>query len=135
MEQLGKWAVAAGGASVSYFFGGWGAALDILLLVVIIDYLTGMVAGFIEGGLKSKVGFVGIARKVGIFVVVVIAHKVDALLGQSHFLRDTAVIFYIVNELLSILENCGRVGVPIPPALREAIQVLKKKSEQKEERK
>jgi hypothetical protein len=52
MEQVGKWAVAAGGTTVSYFFGGWGAALDILPLAVILAHLTGMVTGFIEGGLN-----------------------------------------------------------------------------------
>lgn len=135
MEQTIKWVAAAGGATVSYFFGGWGAALDILLYLVIVDFFTGMVAGFAEKGLISKTCFVGIARKVIIFALVAAAHKIDTLLGQAHFLRDTVVLFYIVNEALSILENCGRVGVPIPPALREAILVLKKKSEQKEERK
>ncbi|MDT2171299.1 phage holin family protein [Paenibacillus larvae] len=129
MEKVLKPAVAAGGGAVSYLFGGWGAALDILLFCVIVDYITGMISAFLEGILVSKAGYIGIARKITIFILVVISHKIDIYLGQSPFLRDAVVIFYIFNEMVSILENCGRIGVPIPPFLKEAIAVLKGKSE------
>lgn len=136
MEKVLKPAVAVGGGAVSYLFGGWGAALDILLFCVIIDYISGMIAAFLEGTLVSKAGYIGIARKIAIFILVVISHKIDLFLGQSPFLRDAVVIFYILNEMLSILENCGRIGVPIPPVLKEAIAVIKGKSEkERQERK
>lgn len=88
-----------------------------------------MISAFLEGTLVSKAGYIGIARKITIFILVVISHKIDIYLGQSPFLRDAVVIFYIFNEMVSILENCGRIGVPIPPFLKEAIAVLKGKSE------
>ncbi len=127
MENLGKWLLAVGSWLVSYLFGGWSAVLGVLLFFVILDYLTGVAAGGATGKLKSKIGLIGIARKVFIFAMVAVGHLVDGILGDGHLFRDTVAFFYIANELLSITENGGKLGAPIPNVIKQAIEVLKGK--------
>lgn len=126
-----KSAVAAGGAAISYFYGGWSALLQVLLAFVVIDYVTGVLASAMEGKLSSAIGAKGIAKKVLIFVIVAVAHLVDTSLGEAHVFRDATIFFYLANELLSILENAGRVGLPIPPMITKAVQVLQGKGDAK----
>ncbi|WP_426642078.1 phage holin family protein [Paenibacillus illinoisensis] len=127
MENLGKWLLAVGSWLVSYLFGGWSAVLGVLLFFVILDYLTGVAAGGATGKLKSKIGLIGIARKVFIFAMVAVGHLVDGILGDGHIFRDTVAFFYIANEMLSITENGGKLGAPIPNVIKQAIEVLKGK--------
>lgn len=129
-----KFCTALGSSAVTYFYGGWSGVLGVLLALVIIDYVTGLFAAAVEGkkgtgpGLKSKIGLIGIARKVFIFAMVAVSHLIDGVLGDSHLFRDAVAYFYMENELRSILENGGRLGVPIPPVIRQAVEVLKSKS-------
>ncbi|WP_426334249.1 phage holin family protein [Paenibacillus silvae] len=126
-DTLWKWGIALMSSSASYFFGGWSGVLGVLLVFVILDYLTGIAAAGMTGKLESNVGMFGIARKVFIFAMVSVAHLVDGVLGDGHLFRDAVAFFYIANELLSIIENGGKLGAPIPPAIRQAIEVLKGK--------
>lgn len=126
-----KAAAAFAGAILSFLFGGWSALLGVLLVFVATDYVTGFAAAALQGQLSSAVGLRGIAKKVGIFVMVAVAHLVDTTLGEAHLLRDATLFFYLANELLSIVENLGRIGVPIPPVIRRAIGVLQSKSGEK----
>lgn len=126
-DTLWKWGIALMSSSASYFFGGWSGVLGVLLVFVIFDYLTGIAAAGMTGKLESNVGMFGIARKVFIFAMVSVAHLVDGVLGDGHLFRDAVAFFYIANELLSIIENGGKLGAPIPPAIRQAIEVLKGK--------
>lgn len=95
-----------------------------MFTLVIIDYVIGLFAAGAEGkkstgpGLKSKIGLIGIARKVFIFTMVAVSHLIDGVLGDSHLFRDAVAYFYMANELLSILENGGRLGAPIPLVAR-----------------
>ena len=131
METQIKAAAAVGGAIVSFLFGGWSALLTILLAFVVLDYISGVLAAAKEGRLNSEVGAWGIAKKVGTFVIIAAAHLVDTALGDAHLFRDAAVFFFLANELLSVIENTGRIGVPIPPVLQQAVEVLRGKGEQK----
>jgi toxin secretion/phage lysis holin len=127
-----KTIVALGGGAVSYLFGGWSPLLGILLAFVVIDYITGFVAAGIEGKLASEVGLKGIAKKVFIFVMVAVAHLADQAIGPETLpilIRDAAIFFYLANELLSIIENSGRIGLPVPPIIVKAVELLKNKSE------
>ena len=74
-------------------------------------------------------GFVGIAKKVAIFFLVAVAHLVDVAIGQGDVVRDATIFFYLANELVSILENCGRLGLPVPEVIKKAVVVLKNKGE------
>lgn len=131
METQIKAAAAVGGAIVSFLFGGWSALLTILLAFVVLDYISGVLAAGKEGKLNSDIGLWGIARKVSIFVVVAIAHLVDTALGDAHLFRDAAIFFYLANEVLSITENLGRIGAPIPGIIKQAVEVLRGKSDVK----
>ncbi|MFD3258163.1 holin family protein [Paenibacillus lentus] len=127
MENVIKASLAAGSFAASFLFGGWSPLLNILLAFVIIDYATGVGAAAKEGKLNSTVGGWGIAKKVSIFAIVAVAHLVDTALGGSHLFRDAAIFFYLANELLSLIENAGRLGAAIPPGLKKAVEVLKGK--------
>jgi toxin secretion/phage lysis holin len=116
------------GAVVGYLFGGWSVLLQILLALVIIDYVTGLLASGVEGKLSSKVGFKGIAKKIMIFCLVAVGHLIDKAIGDGSMIQNAIIFFYLGNELLSILENAGRTGLPVPDQIKNAINVLKGKS-------
>lgn len=132
LEQIYRFLCAIAGGVASYLWGGWSLALETLLVFVVIDYATGVIAGARHGELSSKKGFKGILFKVSIFAVVAVAHKVDQMLGDGHFFRDSTITFYILNEALSIIENVGKIGVPIPDEVKRAIEVLRGKQKEKE---
>lgn len=128
--------VAGAGAITGYLYGSWDTLLQVLLIFVIVDYLTGIIAGGANGKLSSKVGFRGILKKVLIFIIVAVAHwvdvAVDVALGENvAIFRNATIFFYLANELLSITENAGEMGVPIPEKLKNAVEILKGKEEEK----
>jgi toxin secretion/phage lysis holin len=125
METFCKMIAAIVGAVASTLWGGWSMALQTLFLFVTIDYMTGLLASSVERKLSSQVGFKGITRKVMIFAVVTVAHLIDQRLGGGHLFRDGTISFYICNETLSIMENIGRMGLPIPDSISKALEVLK----------
>ena len=139
MERLDiifKSIVAGTGAVTGYLYGGWDTLLQVLLIFVIVDYLTGIIAGGTNGKLSSKVGFRGILKKVLIFIIVAVAHWVDVAVGVAlgedvAIFRNATIFFYLANELLSITENAGEMGVPIPEKLMNAVEILKGKEEEK----
>ena len=129
-------AVGAVGGAFASFFGGWDAALTTLLIFMGIDYLTGLiVAGVFHksqktktGSLESRAGWKGLCRKGVTLLIVLVACRLDLLTGST-FIRDAVVIAFVVNETLSIIENAGLMGVPIPSVIVKDIEVLKKRSE------
>ncbi|MDR9795210.1 phage holin family protein [Aeribacillus pallidus] len=132
MDHIFKTVVSIGGALASYLFGGWSALLGILLAFVAFDYISGIIASATEGKLSSKIGFKAIPKKVMIFVMVAMGNLVDqALGGDNHIFRDGVIFFYLANELLSIIENAGRAGLPIPEQIKNAVDILKGKGEGK----
>jgi toxin secretion/phage lysis holin len=120
------------GATVGWLYGGWDPLLQILLAFAILDYVTGMLASGTEGKLSSSIGFKGIAKKIMIFIMVAAGHLVDVAIGNGSMIQDAVTFFYLGNELLSITENGGRIGLPIPSQVKSAIQILKGKGEGKE---
>lgn len=121
-----KTIIAIGGGAASYLFGGWSSLLSILLAFVVIDYVTGVVAAGMEGKLSSAVGLRGIAKKIFIFVMVAVAHLADQAV-DINVIKDAAIFFYLANELISIIENSGRIGLPVPPVVAQAVELLKGK--------
>jgi len=128
-KDIFRYIVAIGGSLVTYLFGGWSTVIQILVAFVVIDYVTGVLAAAISGKLNSNIGLKGIAKKVGVFVIVAVANLVDKALGDAHVFRDATIFFYLANELLSVIENVGRFGLPMPEVLQKAIEVLKGKGE------
>ena len=124
--------VACVGAAIASLLGGWTGAMTTLVILMLIDYITGIiVAGVFHaspkssgGALSSAVGFKGICRKFVILLIVVVACRVDLLL-DTNIIRDATCIGFCANELLSITENAGLMGIPLPRKLVEAIEVLK----------
>jgi toxin secretion/phage lysis holin len=119
------------GSVTSYMFGGWGSLLTVLTFMIMVDYFTGIIAAGIEKKLCSRKGFRGIAQKLLIFVLVSVAHMIDVIIGVEHLIRDATIIFYIMNEIISILENAKRVGLPIPVFFVKIIELFKSKSKKK----
>lgn len=119
------------GGLIGFLWGEWSPLLQILLALSVMDYGTGLLASGIEGKLNSKVGFKGIAKKILIFIMVAVGHLVDRTIGDGHMIRDAIIFFYLGNELLSILENVGRTGLPVPEQIKNAVQILKGKGEGK----
>ena len=124
--------VACVGAAIASLFGGWNGAMTTLVILMLIDYVTGIiVAGVFHnspkcsgGALSSAVGFKGICRKFVILLIVVVACRVD-LLMDTNIIRDATCIGFCANELVSITENAGLMGIPLPRKLIEAIEVLR----------
>ena len=121
-------------------FGGWDAAIATLLIFMGIDYVTGlMVAGIFHrsaksetGALESRAGWKGLCRKGMTLLIVIIAHRLDLMLGTT-VIRDAVVIAFVANETISIVENAGLMGVPIPAAITKAIDVLNAKANEETE--
>lgn len=128
------------GSTVAAAFGGWDAAMITLVSMMVIDYLTGvLVAGVFHnspktenGTLESKAGWKGLCRKGMTLLIVLVAARLDIILGTD-FIRDAVIIGYIANETISIIENAGLMGVPIPEAIKKAIEVLQQKESQEGE--
>jgi toxin secretion/phage lysis holin len=128
METLYKLLVSVPAAVFTFMFGDWHQMFAVFLALWAIDVVTGMVASGIEGKVSSIRGAVGIGKKVVILCIIAGAHLADSTLGTGDIIRNSALFFYIINEFVSILENVGRAGVPLPPKLEQAIEVLKSKS-------
>ena len=131
MDNIIKIAVGIGGGLASFLFGGWSALLQTLVLFIVLDYIFAIIVAATHGELNSKKGFKGIAKKVGILVLVAVAHQVDSILGDGSLIRDSVIFFYIANELLSILETVGKTNLPIPNVLRKAVETLNSKGDGK----
>jgi toxin secretion/phage lysis holin len=122
------------GAVITGLFGGWSAAMTTLMIFMGLDYLTGIaVAGVFKnssksesGGLESRAGWKGLIRKGATLAVVLIAYRLDLLLGTL-YIKDAVIIAFCVNEVISLTENAGLMGVPIPETIKKAIELLKKK--------
>ena len=125
------------GSTVSAMFGGWDSALTTLIIFMAIDYIAGLiVAGVFKnstktetGALESRAGWKGLCKKGATLLVVLVACRLDMTLGST-FIRDAAVIAFVANETISIIENVGLMGVPIPAVIRKAIDVLQSKAEE-----
>ena len=123
-----------GCALFASMFGGWTQGLTTLIILMILDYITGlMVAGIFHrsgksgsGSLSSVAGLKGISKKVACLILVVVAYQMDKLLGVA-LIRDTATVALCVNEVISLLENIGLMGVKYPAVMEKALDILQSK--------
>lgn len=129
-------AVGVVGGFVAALFGGWDAALTTLIIFMAIDYVSGLiVAGVFHaskksetGALESRAGWKGLIRKCFTLLFVLVAYRLDLAIGVE-YIRDTVIIGFIANELISIVENMGLMGIPLPAVVTKAIDILTKKQE------
>lgn len=125
------------GSLIANLLGGWDAAMATLVIFMMVDYFTGLVvAGIFNsspksqgGALESRAGWKGLARKGATLLIVFVAVRLDIVL-ELEFIRNAVIIAFIANEAISIVENAGLMGIPIPGVVRRAIEVLKSKSEE-----
>ena len=123
-------AFTAVGGFLGWFLGGIDGFLYALIAFTVIDYITGVMCAITDKNLSSSIGFKGICRKVLIFTLVGIGNIVDVyVLGQGGVLRTAVIFFYLSNEGLSILENAGNIGLPIPEKLKTMLAQLKDKED------
>lgn len=128
--------IGAVGGFIAMAFGGWSDALITLMIFMSVDYVTGLaVAGIFKkskktesGALESRAGFKGICRKGVALLIVLVATRLDVVM-KTTYIKDAVIIAFIANESISIIENAGLMGVPIPDAITKAIDILKKESE------
>lgn len=133
--------VGMAGSFIASLFGGWDAALVTLLIFMAIDYFSGLVVAGVfhksnktkTGTLESKAGWKGLCRKCMTLLFVLIAYRLDLALGMS-YIRNAVIIGFMANELISIVENAGLMGLPLPSVITKAIDVLTKKATESEEK-
>lgn len=118
------------GGWLGYFLGGCDGLLIALVVFTVADYLTGVMCAISDKKLSSAVGFKGICRKVIIFMLVGIAHMIDVnIIATGSVLRTAVIFFYLSNEGVSLLENAGHLGLPIPAKLKAVLEQLHDRAE------
>lgn len=112
-----------------YLMGGIDVALQSLIIVIIIDYLTGFASAIYNKELSSKIGFKGILKKFSYLCVVALSVVIDNLLGQSGLIRSLVIYFFVANDGLSIIENMAEMNIKLPQKLIDSLEQIKKKGE------
>ena len=131
MKKTVMGAAGAVGGFIMTLFGGWTTAMTTLLIFMGIDWISGMICAGIfkasskteNGGLSSKVGFRGLSKKCMILLFVLVGARLDLIIGVP-YIRDAVCVAFIMNELISIIENAGLMGVPVPKAIAGALDAL-----------
>lgn len=129
--------IGAIGAAISSFFGGWSTGLTTLVFFMAVDYISGLVVAGVfhnskktdTGALESRAGWKGLCRKCMTFIYVLIAYRLDLVIG-TNYIRDAVIIAFIANELISLTENAGLMGLPLPDAIKKAIDILQSKGKE-----
>ena len=114
---------------ILYLLGGFDIAIQSLLIVIVIDYLTGIASAIYNKELSSKIGFKGILKKFCYLLVVALSVVIDNLLGQSGLIRSLVIYFFVANDGLSIIENMAEMNIKLPSKLVEALEQIKTKGE------
>lgn len=109
---------------------GWDVALEILLIVLVLDYLTGVAAAFKMKTVSSSAGYSGLVKKASIFIIVILAAQMDRIIGnENHIFRNCTALFFTANDAISILENAGKMGMKLPSFLKKALVKLQQQNE------
>ena len=136
MKQMLCTVIGITGSAVATLFGGWDSGLTTLIIFMALDYLSGLVvAGVFKkstktetGALESKAGWKGLCRKCMVLAFVLVAYRLDLVIG-TNYIRDAVIIAFIANEVISLTENAGLMGLPLPAVITKAIDVLQNKAE------
>lgn len=128
------------GSAIATAFGGWDAGLVTLVIFMCVDYVSGLIVASVfkkstkteTGALESKAGWKGLCKKCMTLIFVLVAYRLDIVIG-TNYIRDAVIIAFIANELISLVENAGLMGVPMPDVITKAIDILQKKSDTESE--
>lgn len=128
------------GSVIASFFGGWDAGIATLLIFMVLDYVSGLIVAAVfknspktdTGSLESKAGWKGLCRKCMTLIFVLVAYRLDLVIG-TNYIRDTLIIAFIANETISLVENAGLMGIPLPEIINKAIDILQKKTEREDD--
>lgn len=115
--------------TIIYLLGGMDIALKSLIIIMIIDYITGIASAIYNKKLSSKIGFKGIIKKFSYLCVVALSVVIDNLLGQDGVIRTLVIYFFVANDGLSIIENMSEMGIKLPKKLIDSLEQFKEKSE------
>ncbi len=127
MNEFIKGAIAAACSVFGFVFGDMDGLMIALVTLIVIDYVSGVIAAAAEKKLSSAAGAKGIAKKVFMLLIVAAANIADiGIIGEGHVLKSVTAVFYAANECISIIENAGRLGVPVPKKLLDVLEQLKK---------
>lgn len=140
MKNVVLSAIGTVGSCIAAALGGWDSAIIALTSFMLIDYVTGWILAVVfkkshkteSGGYSSAIGLKGVCKKVMILLLVVVANLLDQQMGAS-YIRDGVCIAFMANEVMSIVENAGLMGLPIPKVITDALDVLSTNNQQKEE--
>ena len=124
-------AIAGLGTFLSFVFGDWDVALQCLIIAIAIDYISGIIKAFINKELSSKIGVKGLLKKVGVLLIVALATLIDKITGETGMVRTLVIYYFVANEGLSVIENLGEAGLPIPDVIKKALKSLKNESKGK----
>lgn len=111
-----------------YLVGGLDVAMICLLVAIVLDYISGVIKAYVTKQLSSQKGFRGIVKKVAILIIVMLSVLVDRVTGDTGAIRTIVIYYFVANEGLSIIENLGQSGVPIPQSIKKALKALKKEN-------
>ncbi|MBD5138321.1 MAG: phage holin family protein [Ruminococcus sp.] len=129
LKDIAKEIMAAVCSVFGFVFGDWDGLMAALIILIIMDYVSGVIAAIAEKKLSSAVGAKGIAKKVFMLLIVAMANVADInIIGEGHVLKSVTAMFYAANECISLLENAGRLGVPVPKKLLDVLEQLKKEN-------
>lgn len=130
MDNIFKQIMAAVCTLISFLFGDIEGMMVALIALIVLDYISGVIAAAVEKRLSSEVGAKGIAKKIFMLLIVALANIVDInVIGDGHVLKTVTVVFYICNECISLIENAGRIGVPVPKKLLDVLEQLRDKDD------
>ena len=128
MKEVLQSILAVIGTVLIYLLGGFDIALTCLLIAIVLDYISGMLKAIITKQVSSKIGFKGVLKKVAILIIVMLAVLIDKVTGETGAIRTLVIYYFVANEGLSVLENLGQAGVPIPQGIKKTLKVMKKEN-------
>ena len=114
---------------ITYFLGGWDMALEILLWMIVLDYLTGVFKAIFNKKLNSEVGIKGVIKKVGYLIIVAVAVMLDRIIGDTGAIRNIVIFFFVANEGISLVENWVEMGLPMPQVIIDTLEQIKQKGD------
>lgn len=128
MKEVLQSIIAVVSTGLVYLLGGFDVSLMALVIAIVLDYISGVLKAYVTKELSSRIGFKGIIKKVGVLLVVMLAVIIDNVTGGTGAIRTLVIYYFVANEGLSVIENLGQAGVPIPQSIKKALKALKKEN-------